>query len=319
MKKLFAVLALTAASGMAFAQAADSKPQTSTGQAGQTQAAPAQGTGTQATPAPAGQATPGTQAPAAPTGKRQPQAKTQDEFKAYQDAAAKPDPTAMEQAANDFAQKFPESELRAPLYQNLMLQYQNANNGDKTIEIGRKVVQLDPDNAVALVTVAQILANRTRETDLDKEERLAEAKKDANHAVEIMNSGQGIPAGYPPDKINMYKNTVLSMGYAALGQADFVNNNFAGAEQSLRKATSFTDIQPDPISYFQLSLALDRQGKYADAMQAAQKCIDVANGHPVAQYCTQERDGAKQRAANPAAAKPASTAPATSPAPTTPK
>lgn len=320
MKKLIALLALTAAAGMAMAQAGDAKPQTSTGQSSESQAAPAQGT--QATPAPGAQtapgtpATPGAQAPA-PTGKRQPQAKTQEEFKAYQDAAAKPDPAAMEQAANAFAQQFPDSELRAPLYQNLMLQYQNANNGDKTIEVGRKVIQHDPDNPVALVTVAQILANRTRETDLDKEERLAEAKKHASHAVELMNSGQGIPAGYPADKSETYKSTVLAMGYAALGQADFVNNNFAGAEQSLRKSTSFTGIQPDPISYFQLSLALDRQGKYADAMQAAQKCIDVAQGHPVAQYCTQERDGAKQRAANPPAAKSA-TAP-TSPQPTTPK
>jgi tetratricopeptide (TPR) repeat protein len=324
MKKLFAVLVLTAASCLAFGQTGESKPQTPAAQAGQSQAAPAQGTGTQATPVP-GQttqgtpATPGAQAPA-PTGKRQPQAKTQEEFKGYQDAAAKPDPAGMEQAANEFAQKFPDSELRAPLYQNLMLQYQNANNGDKTIEIGRKVIQLDPDNAVALVTVAQILANRTRETDLDKEERITEAKKHANHAIELMNSGQGIPAGYPPDKVEVYKNTVLSMGYAALGQADFVSNNFPAAEQSLRKSTMMTGIQPDPISYFQLSLALDRQGKYADAMQAAQKCIDVAQGHPVAQYCTQERDGAKQRASNPPAAKPATTAPATSPqATTTPK
>jgi hypothetical protein len=316
MKTLFALLALTAASGLALAQAGDAKTaqtQTSSGQGSQSQAGAAQSG--QATPA--APATPGAQAPA-PTGKRQPQAKSQEEFKAYQDAAAKPDPAAMEQAANAFAQQYPDSELRAPLYQNLMLQYQNANNGDKTIEVGRKVVQLDADNAVALVTVAQILANRTRETDLDKEERIGEAKKDANHAIELMNSGQGIPAGYPPDKVEVYKNTVLSMAYAALGQADFVNNNFAGAEQSLRKSTSLPGIQADPVSYFQLSLALDRQGKYADAMQAAQKCLDAANGHPVAQYCTQERDGAKQRAANPPAAKPG-TAPATSPQATTPK
>jgi len=321
MNKFVAIVALMAASGLAIAQTGgDTKPQSSagqtTGQAGQTQSTPAPAQGAQTTPAPAGQATPGAQAPA-PTGKRQPQAKSQEEFKAYQDATSKPDPASMEQAATAFAQQYPDSELRAPLFQNLMLQYQNANNGDKTIEVGRKTVQYDPDNPVALVTVASVLANRTRESDLDKEERIAEAKKDANHAIELMNSGSGVPANYPADKVETYKNTVLSMAYAALGQSEFVSNNFAAAEQALRKATSFPAIQPDPISWFQLSLSLDRQGKYADASQAAAKCVEYSQGHPVNQYCVQERDGAKQRASNPPAAKPG-TAP-TSPQPTTPK
>jgi tetratricopeptide (TPR) repeat protein len=306
MKKLIALLAVTAATGLAVAQTGTTQTQPSAGQTGQAQSAPAQGqTGTAAQ----GQAAP------APTGKRQPQAKTQEEYKAFQDVTSKPDPASMEQAANGFSQQFPNSELRAAMYQNLMLQYQNANNGDKTIEMGRKTLQYDPDNVVALVTVASVLANRTRESDLDKEERVSEAKKLANHAIEVMNTPEGIPAGYPPDKAEVYKNTILAMAYGALGQADFVSNNFAGAEQSLRKSTSFSGIQPDPITWFQLTLTLDREGKYADALQAANKCVEVSNGHPVNQYCSQERDRLQKLAANPPAAKPA---PA-SPAATTPK
>src|SRR5215813_12683302 len=114
MKKLIALLALTAATGLAVGQTGTTQTQTPAGQAGQAQTAPAQG---QAAPAPAG--------------KRQPQAKTQEEYKAFQDVTSKPDPASMEQAANAFAQQFPNSELRAPMYQNLMLQYQNANNSDK--------------------------------------------------------------------------------------------------------------------------------------------------------------------------------------------
>jgi tetratricopeptide (TPR) repeat protein len=305
MKKLIALLAMTAASGMALAQSGNAKPQTPAGN-GQAQTAPAAGQ-----TAPAGQAAP------APTGKHQPQAKTQEEFKAFNDVAAKPDAASMEQAANAFAQQYPNSELKGAMYQNLMLQYQNANNGDKTIEIGRKTLSVDPDNVVALVTVASVLANRTRETDLDKEERIAEAKKDANHAIEVINMPDSVPANVPPDKADAYKNTILSMAYGALGQAEFVNNNFASAEQSLRKATSYTGIQPDPITWFQLTLTLDREGKYADAVTAANKCVEVSAGHPVNPYCTQERDRVQKLAANPPAAKPAAAAPAT-PA-TTPK
>jgi tetratricopeptide (TPR) repeat protein len=200
-----------------------------------------------------------------------------------------------------------------------MLQYQSANNSDKTIEIGRKAVQLDPDNAVALVTVASVLANRTRETDLDKEERLAEAKKDANHAIELMNSGAGVPASIPPANAEAFKNTINAMAYASLGQAEFVSNNFPAAEQSLRKATGYSGVQPDPISWFQLALTLDREQKYADAATAASKCVEVAGTHPVKSYCQQELERAQKAAANPPAAKPATPAASTTPAPTTPK
>src|SRR5712692_9665378 len=65
---------------------------------------------------------------AAPAGKRPPQAKTQPEFDAYKAAvglngpAEKPaaDPAAQEKAANDFATKFPDSELRPVLYKAVM-------------------------------------------------------------------------------------------------------------------------------------------------------------------------------------------------------
>ena len=304
MKHLVALLAMMAASGMALAQTGNAQQQQQQQPAaqGQAQTAPAQG-----------------QAAPAPTGKHQPQAKSQEEFKAFQDVAAKPDPASMETAANDFAQKYPNSELKGPLYQNVMLQYQNSNNSDKTLELGRKTLSIDPDNVVALVTVASVLANRTRESDLDKEERLSEAKKDANHAIQIMNTPEGIPAGVPPERAEAYKSTILAMAYGALGQAEFVSNSFPAAEEALRKSTSFTGIQQDPISWFQLTLTLDREGKYADALQAANKCVEYSAGHPVNQYCVQERDRVQKLAANPPAKPATPTAPAAaSPAPTNP-
>jgi tetratricopeptide (TPR) repeat protein len=257
------------------------------------------------------------QAPAA-TGKRQPQAKTPEEFKAFNEAMAKPDPASAETAADDFAKAYPESELRSVLYQRVMSLYQGANNADKTVEIGKKTLELDPDNAPAMVTVASVIANRTRETDLDKDERQAEAKKYANQAIEMINSGQGIPAGTPPDKVSMYKDLILSMAYAALGTIEFNNKNYPQAEQNLRKSVESPQVQPDPVSWLQLALTLDREAKYADALAAASKCVEVSQGHPANAYCTSERDRLQKLANNPPAAKPATPAPATAPAAASP-
>ncbi len=88
--------------------------------------APAPSAPAQAAP---GQAAP---APAAPLGGRpQPQAQSQEEFQAYQAAAAKTTPADAESAANTFATQFPNSELRILLYLRAMREYQNANNAEK--------------------------------------------------------------------------------------------------------------------------------------------------------------------------------------------
>ena len=127
---------------------------------------------------PAGQSAPagqGGQATAA--GKRPPQAKTQAEFDAYKAAVALTDPAAQEKAANDFATKFPDSELRPLLYKAVMHGYQQANNGDKMMEMAQKVLSFDPDDPEALLGVAQVLAERTRDTDLDKDQKSGGGEK----------------------------------------------------------------------------------------------------------------------------------------------
>src|SRR5271155_520335 len=75
---------------------------------------------------PAQQTPPAPAAQGAPAAKRPPQAKTQPEFDAYKTAAANTDPAALEKASEDFATKFPESELRVLLYKNAMRAFQNA-------------------------------------------------------------------------------------------------------------------------------------------------------------------------------------------------
>lgn len=253
----------------------------------------------------------GAQQPAAtttaPNVKRQPQAKTQEEYKAYQEAAAKPDPASLELAANDFAAKYPTSELRSVLFQRLMSMYQASNNGEKTIEAGKKVIAIDPDNAAALVTVALVISNKTRDNDLDRDERMAEASKYANHALETIENGTGVPAGTPEDKVPMFKELVLSMAYSSLGTVEFNRKNYPQAETYLRKSVENSSLQPDPVTWLQLSLALDRENKYADALQAANKCIEIAQNHPAGNYCSEERDRLAKLAGPAAAQKPAAT------------
>src|SRR5689334_16843 len=75
------------------------------------------------TSANSGQTTPPPAAPSKPPHRTPPAAKSQEEFNAFQQVASIPDTAAQEKAADDFAQKFPQSDLRPLLYGNLMRRY----------------------------------------------------------------------------------------------------------------------------------------------------------------------------------------------------
>jgi hypothetical protein len=226
---------------------------------------------------PAAQTTPAGQAAgqaAAPAGKRPPQAKTQAEFDAYKAAAALTDPAAQEKAADDFATKFPESELRPLIYKSVMHSYQQANNADKMMAMAKKVLSFDPDEPEALLGVAQVLAERTRDTDLDKDQRIAEARKDAERSLETVDTD--VPSsGYPPEQLAAFKGYLRSEAYAILGTLDFNAKAWANAEGNLRKSIDALPQQPDPIAIFRLSVSLDMQNKYPEALKYANQAVDL--------------------------------------------
>lgn len=223
---------------------------------------------------PAGQA-----GQAAPAGKRPPAAKTQPEFEAYKAAVAQADPAALEKSADDFAAKFPDSELRAMLYTTAMQHYQQANNTDKMMDMARKVLSIDPDDPAALVELAQALAERTHDTDLDKDQRLAEAKKNAEHALVTIDTD--IPtSGYPPEQLVAFKNFLRSEAYVILGTLSFKASNWPDAELNLRKSIEALPQQPDPVAVFRLAVALDMQNKLPEAMKYADQAVDLTKDRP---------------------------------------
>src|SRR5579863_8371500 len=205
---------------------------------------------------------------AAPQGKRMPAAKTQPEYQAFNTAYALTDAAAQEKAADDFAAKFPDSELRVVLYKATMQKYQATNNGDKMVEMAQK----------ALVGVAQVLAERTRDTDLDKDQKLAEAKKDAERALVTVETD--VPTvGIPPEKVDLFKRYIKSESYAILGTLASNAKNYPEAETNLRKSIDVFPEQVDSVAVLRLAVALDMQNKIQDAMKYANQAVDLTKDH----------------------------------------
>ena len=264
----------------------------------------------QQTPPAASQTAPTPAAP--PPAKRPPHAKTQPEFDAWKAASANTDPAAFEKAADDFATKYPDSELRALLYKNAMRLYQNANNGEKAEAMGRKVLSFDGDDPEALVIVAEVIAERTRDTDLDKDQRYDEATKMAQKATSTVDTDVNVPAGTPQDKLDAYKSLLRSNAYSIVGTIAYKKDNFPVAQENLQKSIDAFPSQPDPVVVLRLALALDKQQKYPEALIMANRAVEVAqtqNNTQVVTVAQRERDRLQQLTGGAPPAQPASQPP----------
>jgi len=259
------------------------------------------------TPAPAQNppaAQSGTAQPTAPAGKHPLQAKTQPEYEAYNAAHAQiNDSAAMEKAAADFNTKFPDSELRVLLFRDAMHAYQRDNNGDKMLEMGRQVLKLDPDDPEAMVGVAEVLTERTKDTDLDKDQKLAEATKLAQHALETIDTNISIPTGAAPEQVDAYKRFLRSSAYAIVGTMQYNKENYKDAEDSFRKSIDAYPTQPDPVVVLRLALTLDKQTKYPEALKEVNRAVELTSSQAdssVGVYARQERDRLVQLTGGPA-------------------
>jgi tetratricopeptide (TPR) repeat protein len=220
-----------------------------------------------------------------------PQAKTQPEYADYNAASAISGGAAMEKAANDFAAKYPDSELRSLLYSKAMHNYQAENNPAKMLAMGEKVLSYDPDNPVALVLTATALSDNLAENDPERATKMAAIQKNASRALQTIDSAFVPPAGATPEQIKGYKDTLRSMAHSAIGIMNLKDKDNARAEAELKLSADLLSAAPDPYVWYHLALAQDHQGKYADALASVQKALNYTSANPeLGKLAAGERD-----------------------------
>jgi len=251
--------------------------------------------------------------------KHVPEAKTHQEFNDYNAAYALSGGAQVEKAADDFSAKYPASEFKAYLYAKALHEYQNENNPAKMLAVGKRLLQLDPDNSIALVLTATVMADDLDEKDPDRQQKIAEIKKDAGHALETVDSSFTPPANAAPEQITAYKKTLQSMAHSALGITALKTNDNATAEQELKLAAGLNVAQPDPYIWYHLALAQDHQEKYPEALVSINKAVEYAGNSDLADMARNERKrlmmmnhlgGAETPNQPPASAPPAAKPPA---------
>jgi len=208
---------------------------------------------------------------------RRPQAGSVQERQDFNAAYALSGAAAEEAAANDFAARYPASELRHYLYSSAMLQYQRENSPAKMLAMGERVLELDPDNPLALVLTATALADSLGDRDRDREKKISTIKRNSARAIQ---SAEADYAGAPGSSAAIYKTTLQSMAYSALGIMKLKTGDDAGAEKDLKNAAELARVRPDAYVWYHLALAQDHRKKYAAALNSVEQALQLASSDP---------------------------------------
>jgi tetratricopeptide (TPR) repeat protein len=155
--------------------------------------------------------------------------------------------------------------------------------------MARAVLKYDSANPVALLTAARMLAERTHDSDLDRDARLQEASADASNALQYTGE-MAQPPNLSPEQFAAAISQLRGgahevMATVAYKKLDYVNAikeyNFAVAEE--REHT-------DSVVWLRLAMAHDRSGEYEAAMAAADKAVAASEpASPVHELAEKER------------------------------
>ncbi|HEX5435428.1 MAG TPA: hypothetical protein VFY05_14410 [Candidatus Angelobacter sp.] len=209
-----------------------------------------------------------------------PPARSEQERADFNAAFAVTGAAAAEAAANNFATGYPQSELRQYLYSKAMRDYELENNPAGTLAMAQKVLALDPNNAVALTLKATVLADTLEAGKAKRTKKIDEIRRTADRAIESVGDGFVPPAGATPQQVAVYRTTLQSMAYSALGVMELKTGDDAAAERDLARAAVLKKITPDPYIWYHLALAQDHRKKYAAALNSVQQALQLSSSHP---------------------------------------
>jgi tetratricopeptide (TPR) repeat protein len=209
-----------------------------------------------------------------------PVAKSEQERTDFNTAYAGTGALPLEKAANQFAEQYPESDLREYLYSKAMRAYELESNPAGVLAMAQKLLAIRPNHALALVLKATVLADQLDNTDADRAQKADEIRRTANQAIESVGKGFVPPPAASTEEAAVYRTTLQSMAYSALGIMELKVGEDAKAEKDLNTAAVLTKITPDAYIWYHLALAQDHRKKYAAALNSVQQALQLASSNP---------------------------------------
>ena len=209
---------------------------------------------------------------------RQPQPKSQKELDALKLMFGTQDPDARIKAAKDLITNFADTDFKELAFQMIALSYQQKNVLENMIVYAEKTLETAPKSYQAMLMISTALAQRTREFDLDKEEKLARSEKLAKQAMEIIPTAPKPNPTITDAQWEGAKKDALSEAHQGLAMAASVRKKYdvaiAEYKQSIEGAAT-----PDAATMVRLGLTYNLAGKPDEAIAVLDKVLAIPNLH----------------------------------------
>ena len=223
----------------------------------------------------------GAPAAAAQPAKKTPSWKSKAELEALQAlAAAANDPDKAIAAAEALITKFADTDYKAFALFVEATAYQQKGDTDHMVIFAERTLDADPSDFRAALMLGNYYATHTKETDLDKEEKLVKAEKYANQGLELLKTASNPNPGQVTDAQWMgLKKDSEADGYNTIGLANLTRKKYDPAAAAFKSASDSAS-QPEPTYMVRAASMLQSGGKNDEAIVWCDKALAVPNVHP---------------------------------------
>lgn len=208
-----------------------------------------------------------------------PQVKSQKEGLAVQAVFSAPDPDGRIAAAKDLITKFADTQFKALAMYIAAEMSLAKNDTDNAVLFAEQVLDADPKFYAAMLQISQVLASRTREFDLDKEEKLTRADKYANEALGLIDQSVKMNPQMTDEQFDGVKKDFKYKSHEVLAMTATVRKKYDVCITEFTTALGL-GIPADPATYVRMGECQTMSKKYDDAIVSYDKALADANAVP---------------------------------------
>ncbi len=228
--------------------------------------------------------------------------KSKEEQKAVQAVIQAQAPDEKIKACEDLITGFPATSFKSFALELEAEAYQQKGDNTKALVFGEQALEADPKNFDADNVLANVLAATTRDTDLDKDQKIVKADKYAHDSLDVLETG-----GKPPlygnvsdEQWGKIKSLAQASAYQALGNLSLLKKNTDEAVAFFEKGLA---ANPDPVLMIRVGRALLTAKKPDEAITWFDKAINSADATQQIKGIAENDKARAMQARGPSAAK----------------
>jgi tetratricopeptide (TPR) repeat protein len=210
---------------------------------------------------------------------KQPRPKSQKELDAIMAIQNAQTPDDRIAAIEALLTKFADTEFKPMVLDMAAATAQQKGDSDQMIIYAERSLEANPKSYQAMLMLGQAWAQRTKEFDLDKEEKLARAEKYAKDAMDLLPAAEKPRPDISDEQWAGAKKDIEAQCHEILGTIGMTRKKYDVAVAEYKTAAEIAST-PDPATLVRLGSALNSAGKYDDAIASLDKAMAMPDVHP---------------------------------------